>query len=215
MSKGLTIPLSLDPRDWIQGIKVVERSLDGMEDDLDDVEDASGIMGRKLEDAFDDARRAADKTGRSVNDAERDVDGLTERGLSPRRSSGRRSAATPSKPWRKSSPRLASSSRGSSPVRWRGRSPSPAVRRSPRSRVLRTVEGRTGGPPPTGHRVARHASSTRSVWSSKAEFGQIIKDAFDEAGIAGDTLEEQLKLSAGGAAGRVPQKPCSPVTSKG
>ena len=28
----------------------------------------------------------------------------------------------------------------------------------------------------------------------KAEFGQIIKDAFDEAGIAGDTLEEQIKL---------------------
>ena len=68
MSKGLTIPLSLDPRDWIQGIKVVERTLDGMEDDLDDVEDAAGTLGRKLEDAFDDARTSADKAGRSVDD---------------------------------------------------------------------------------------------------------------------------------------------------
>ncbi len=66
--KGLTIPLSLDPREWLRGIKVVERSLEGMEDDLDEVERAGDKLERALEDNFKDAARAAERAGRDMDD---------------------------------------------------------------------------------------------------------------------------------------------------
>jgi hypothetical protein len=76
VSKGLTIPLSLDPRDWISGVRVVERSLGDMGDDLGDVEDAGDTLGRKLKESFGDIEQAADdaadKVERELTDAMRD-----------------------------------------------------------------------------------------------------------------------------------------------
>lgn len=78
--KGLVIPLSLDPRQWITGIKTVERTLEDTEDSLEDVEDAGRDLGRKLEDAFDDAARGlkdvdrqADRTEDSIGDIEEEA----------------------------------------------------------------------------------------------------------------------------------------------
>lgn len=72
MGKGLTIPLSLDPREWLRGIKVVERSLEDFEGSIEEVEDAGKKLGRKLEDVFDeaarDARQAGDKMERGLAD---------------------------------------------------------------------------------------------------------------------------------------------------
>ena len=73
--KGLTIPLSLDPREWVRGIKVVERSLESMEDELDEVERAGDKLERALEDNFKDAARDAERAGRDMNDGlERGLD---------------------------------------------------------------------------------------------------------------------------------------------
>lgn len=68
MAGGLVIPLSLNPREWISGIRVVERSLEGMEDDLEEVEDVGDRLERALKDNFDDIARDADRAGRDVAD---------------------------------------------------------------------------------------------------------------------------------------------------
>lgn len=68
MGKGLTIPLSLDPREWLRGIKVVERSLEDFEGSIEEVEDAGQQLGRKLEDVFDDAARDARQAGDKIGD---------------------------------------------------------------------------------------------------------------------------------------------------
>lgn len=61
MSKGLQIPLSLNPRDWTRGLKIVSNDLDDLRRDLDRVEDAADDTGEGIEDAFTEAGRKAKK----------------------------------------------------------------------------------------------------------------------------------------------------------
>ena len=194
MSKGLTIPLSLDPRDWIQGIKVVERSLDGMEDDLDDVEDASVIMGRKLEDAFDDARRAADKTGRSVNDAERDVDGLTDEVSDSAKEFGSAFRGDPVEALEEV--QSLASELATRFIPGIGGAVLAITGGAAFSALIGFYERWKEEQEARRQQVIEWRDTVLDAFGvvEQAEFGQIIKDAFDEAGIAGDTLEEQLKL---------------------
>lgn len=68
MAGGLVIPLSLNPREWLRGIRVVERSLQDVEGDLGDVEDAGDRLERALKDNFDDIGRS---TSEGIKGAEK------------------------------------------------------------------------------------------------------------------------------------------------
>lgn len=99
VGKGITIPLSLNPREWLSGIRVVERSLKDMDSDLDRVEDTGDAAARKLEGHFTDAAgdmqsafdrfaRSFDDEMRKVESTARDTGDTIERGAAGARSAG-------------------------------------------------------------------------------------------------------------------------------
>jgi len=67
MARGIQIPFTLDVREWRRGIRVVEVDLDGLADELRDLEKAGDQAEKALEDNFRDIGRAAERAGQDVS----------------------------------------------------------------------------------------------------------------------------------------------------
>ena len=65
-TKGIEIPLSINPAKLIRGLRITERGFDDLQDEIKDVSQAGDRMERDLEDAFRDTARNADRYGRDT-----------------------------------------------------------------------------------------------------------------------------------------------------
>ena len=65
-TKGIEIPLSINPAKLIRGLRITERGFDDLQDEITDVSQAGDRMERDLEDAFRDTARNADRYGRDT-----------------------------------------------------------------------------------------------------------------------------------------------------
>lgn len=73
VGKGITIPLTLSPREFIAGIRVAERGLEQFEDKLEGVEDAGDDAADALRDGFRDAIRDNVRQAESLEGAMEEV----------------------------------------------------------------------------------------------------------------------------------------------
>ena len=193
-TRGIEIPLSINPSKLIRGLRITEQQVDDLADAVENIGDEAG----QVEDAFGDlsrgARRDFDRTGRAAKDAEDDVDDLADEAADSAREFGSAFRGDPVEALEEVQSLV--SNIVTKAVPGIGGAVLAVTGGAAFSALIAFYDRWREEQEARRQQVIDWRDTVLDAFGvvEKAEFGQIIKDAFDEAGIAGDTLEEQIKL---------------------